>query len=175
MTRDVEALIAAWTPDRSDYIEAFRARNKANHADEKIIALIGLCLLVATAGGVTGADALTVSGISAAVSAGVVALVCPALAVRRLWRRNTHLRANMRMVLHPEDGVTLEAGEIVTNFPWSTLGRCLETPRVFVVPLAGRGRRPAILLAKRALAQPDEESAARLLLQRAGATATSLS
>jgi hypothetical protein len=170
VTNEVGALSAAWTPDRSDYAEALRARNKANHADRKIIVLIALCLLAVAIGAATGADGLMAFGIAGAVSAVVIALVGPGLAVRRLWRHNTYLRARMRVELHPDDGVTLRAGEIVANYPWSTLGRVFETPRVFVVQLAGRGRRLFILLAKRALVHPGEESTARHLLQRAGAT-----
>jgi hypothetical protein len=133
--------------------------------------LIGLCLLVAAAGWVAGADWLMAFGISGAVSGGAFLLFVPPLAVRRLWRRRAIFRANMRMVLHPDNGVTIQAGGIVSTYPWSTLGRVLETHRLFVVHLAGRGRTPSMLLAKRGLAGPDEEAAARRLLQNAGADA----
>jgi hypothetical protein len=171
VTREAGALTAVWTPERSDYVEAFRARNKANHAGMKITVVLGLCLLVVAVGAATGAYGLAAVGLSGAVSGALVVLAGPPLAVRRLWRRNSHLLANMRVVLHPDDGVTVQAGDIKSTFPWSTLGRVFETPQVFVVQLAGPRRRPFILLAKRGLAHPDGESMARLLLQRAGATA----
>jgi hypothetical protein len=172
VTGEVGALTAVWTPERSDYIEAFRARNKANHAEVKITVLLGLCLLVVAVGVARGSYGLAAVGLSGTVSGALVVLAGPPLAIRRLWRRNAHLMTSMRVVLHPDDGVTVQAGDIKSTVPWSALGSVFETPRVFVVQLAGPGRRPFILLAKRALAQPDGDSTARLLLQRAGSTAT---
>lgn len=171
VTRDGAAVIAVWTPELDDYLEAVRARNKAHHANRKMTVIVGLCLLAVVAGWVAGADWLMGFGISGAVFGGAFLLFAPPLAVRRLWRTRAILRANMRMVLHPDNGMSLQAGGIVSTYPWSTLGRVLETPRVFVVHLAGRGRSPSMLLAKRALAGPDEEAAARQLLQNAGAGA----
>ena len=171
VTREGAAVVAAWTPERDDYLEAVRARNKAHHANIRMIVIIGLCLCVVAAGWMAGADWLMVFGISGAVSGAAFLLFAPPLAVRRLWRTRAILRASVRMMLHPDNGVTLQAGGIVSTYPWSTLDRVLETPRLFVVHLAGRGRSPSMLLAKRGLAGADEEAAARRLLQNAGADA----
>jgi hypothetical protein len=67
VTRDGAAVIAVWTPELDDYLEAVRARNKAHHANRKMTVIVGLCLLAVVAGWVAGADWLMGFGISGAV------------------------------------------------------------------------------------------------------------
>jgi hypothetical protein len=145
------ALNLSWQPDRVDFTEAFRVRNRARKAWLKIWTMAGIALVVAVVLSITGtAPSVASAGYFVAVFFPLSALIIQPLSVRSFWRRNPALHGPLRARVDPGVGITL-AGRSSTTHPWSIVHSFLETDRVFVVQLSGYRNLGFLLLAKRGL------------------------
>jgi hypothetical protein len=161
------ALSLSWQPELADYVEAFRARNRARKAWHKIWGLAGIALVIAVAVSVAGtASSMAFPCFFAAVGFPVAALVISPLSVRSFWRRNPALHSPLQACVDPTTGITL-TGQSTGQHPWSTIHSFLETNRVFVVQLSGYRSLGFLLLAKRGLSDERHVDDLRTLLSRA--------
>jgi hypothetical protein len=72
----------AWQPELADYIEAFRARNRARKAWLKMSLCMAVVLAIAVVGVVGGDGTLVGVGVGGAIAIALVALVLQPRAVR---------------------------------------------------------------------------------------------
>jgi hypothetical protein len=166
-TSSSRTLELAWRPEPADYAEAFRAHDRATGAQARLAALFVLALLVVGAGLAMRSTAVLAVACAGLISCPLVVLVVQPLRVRSMWRRNPALHADVRATVDPAQGITI-ASHTTGLFPWSSVGRVLETGRVFVVQLTGYRAQNFVLLAKRGVLAGDVEDVRRLLAAGAG-------
>jgi hypothetical protein len=154
----------AWQPELADYVEAYRARNRARRAQLKIAICAGVVLVVGLLGVAIGQPTLIGAGGGALIALLLVVFVLQPRAVRNLWRRNPAVRAPATARVDPDAGLTTSNGATTGQIQWSGIDSLLETERLFVIQLAGYRRKPFIVLAKRGLTDPDEIDDLRALL-----------
>jgi hypothetical protein len=166
MNEPTAPLQMSWLPEVADYTEAFNARNRAHKAWHKIAVVSVFGAVFAIVAFSLGRPGPAMVGVEAAVLLPVIVLPITWLSTRSVWRRRPALHAPTRAVVDPSAGITtdgplvdMSSGQVAVapvqgGLPWQSVGRILETRRVFVVELAGHRGKRFILLAKRGLADP---------------------
>jgi hypothetical protein len=162
--QDAHLLTLQWTPQRSDYVEALRARRRDRKAWRRVLVLtlVGVVLLIFAAA--IRADPTTwVLLAFYAMLLLVLAVLAPHLGAWSLWR-NPVVRRPAHAQVDPRDGITV-AAQSTSQHPWTAVHSILETDGVFVVQLNGfRKLKPFFLLPKRGVADPAQVDQLRALL-----------
>ena len=168
-----EAIELTWDPELADYVEAYRARNRARKVWRKIAILAGICFLFGIAGAVAQDGAVIGLGVGGLAAIGLIVFVFQPRAVRSLWRGNPAARARSQARVDPLAGLTTSNSMTTGQIQWSGVDSVLETDRLFLVQLAGYRRAPFVVLAKRGLADPAQVERLRALLTAGAGSAQS--
>lgn len=165
-----EPLQLSWQPELADWVEAFDARNRARRVRLKLVVIAAVCAAVAGAGLVTHQSGMVGGGFAGLFGGAVVGTLGQRWSVRSLWRRAAALREPMRAQVSAAGGIVCSTPLSTGHYPWTSLEKVQETPRVFVLQMAGYRRGVILLLAKRGLADPGQLPALRWLLDAAART-----
>lgn len=138
-----------WHPAEADLLEVRVAARSARYL-RSVLGCVGLGLVVTAAGLLRGAPALVALG-SAVVAVPVGLRVLGGLLTRRAFRRTPALQLPVRATVDVRDGVTVQSGGTSAQWHWGAIVGMVETPRTFLLPVAERGGRQYVLLAKRGL------------------------
>jgi hypothetical protein len=162
-----------WQPEQADYVEAYRARNRARKAWLKIAVCTAAVFLIAVLGVAIDDGTLIGAGVGGVVAIGLVVFVVQPRAIRGTWSRNPALRAMTSARVDPQTGLTTSIGTSTGQIQWSGIHSVLETEHLFLIQLAGYRRLPFLVLAKRGLADPGQLDDLRKILAAGTATTTS--
>lgn len=152
-----------WQPELRDYLEAAHARNRARHMWIKITIVVLFSAVFVAASAAVGL--FVPAGIGALVLVGVP-LGVPLIVRNRLMgmlRREPLLREPTSVMADPQVGLVVTSPRHKV-YRWRELRGMVETERVFVVLLPGKGAESMLLLAKRGLAQAEQVAQLRSML-----------
>ena len=156
-------IVLRWQPEKADYADAFAVRN-----GWRAHVVIGGGLLLSALAAVIGLAAsspdLAAYGVAIGVTLGTIWLLRPVF-VTIFWRRVPMLHQPTVVTVTPV-GLDSQLPDSQGHYDWAAFRDCLETSRSFVLQLTGRGRTPFMVLAKRGLAQAQDEDRLRELLRR---------
>ncbi|WP_372419739.1 YcxB family protein [Actinotalea solisilvae] len=164
MTADDRATVElAWTPEQADYVDAYRARDRADRRLRAFTLLGGAVVVACVAAALSGTPDLL--PLAAGVGVGVLAApLATRHAVRRLWRAGLAGRGPTRARVEPGVGITSVSRGATTQTEWTHLTRLLETRRSFVLTVGGQRVGYVTVLPKRGLQDPADVDRLRALL-----------
>jgi hypothetical protein len=171
-TTEQAPLDLAWQPELADYVEAYRARNRARRVWRTIAVCVGVLAAILAVGLVMGDGTIVGLGLGGLIAVALLKFVFQPRAVRIVWRRNPALRSGAEARVDPQTGVTSSNGNSTGQIQWSGIHSFLETEHLFLIQLGDYRRKPFIVLAKRGLADPSRVADLRAILTTGIASST---
>ena len=156
--------VLSWQPEEADYVEAFQARGMSRRTRARIGTLIALMVAVALMGLLLAEPFLMAAGIGWALAGVYAAGPGRRRNIRLFWRRSPALHGHRDVRLVPGEGMTAVSPGFTGHYAWSMFDAVLETDRLFILQLAGRGGNAFQVLAKRGLSSETDVSRLRELL-----------
>lgn len=154
----------AWTPELADYVDGYRARDRADRA-LRVFILLGAAVVVACVAAALSGDPDYLP-FAAGATAGLLAVpIVTRVAVRRLWRNGLAERGPTRARVEPGVGISMVTRGSSARTEWTHLTRVLETRRSFVLPVGRQRGAFVIVLPKRALADQRDVDRLRAILE----------
>lgn len=151
-----------WRPEDADAVEAISAQSKARGEMKRVLAILGVFVVVLPIIGLATDDHSLIVGAFGGVVIGLVIIPLRPVFSRMISRRNPAHGLPITAQVS-ESGVTIHNGLGSNMWSWQAFGGFLETPRVFVLMPVGT-KLSLVLLAKRGLQDPSDDPALRQLL-----------
>lgn len=170
----IDVIPLSWLPEPPDYAEAFQARNRKRRVAWLSWAMVVFGVVFAVAAFLGGEPGYAVFGLIIAVFFGLMGRFGSGY----LFKKFPELQQPAQMTVDASSGITGDIAMVSMNpgamkvtrgnwqFPWEQVAYALETDRVWVVHLTGRGNKVFFLIAKRGVTGPAHEEALRRLLTR---------